>query len=412
MAQTAPIDGQANRSVFTRDLSAPDPLPDEAIEAALRLMRDGRLFRYGEDRAGHSEAALLEEEFAAYLEVRYAVALNSGGCALFVALKSAGVAPGDEVLVNAFTLAPVPGAIAHAGATPLLVDITDNYVIDLDDLRRKAESSGAKFLLLSYMRGHIPDMDGVLDICRRFGLILIEDCAHTMGARWDGRMSGTHGKASCFSTQTFKHVNSGEGGLLATDDADLAARAILHSGSYMLYAQHKARPPLEVFERHKYQTPNFSLRMSGLVAALIRPQLASLDRRIARWRGIYDCLEGLFDGIDNLTVPARSEKEAFVPSSMQFSLTGLSATEIQLFLKQCDDHGVHIKWFGGREPVGFTSAHGHWRYIAAPADLPRSDEVLQGLCDFRLPSSLTEEDCRTLAAVVREAMQHVTRACR
>jgi len=401
-------DGPTNRSVFTKDLSAPDPIPDEAIEAALRLMRDGRLFRYGEDRAGLSEAALLEQEFAAHLGVRYAVGLNSGGCALFVALKAAGVAPGDEVLVNAFTLAPVPGAITHAGATPVLVDITESYVVDLDDLQRKAESSGAKFLLLSYMRGHIPDMDRVVDICRRFGLILIEDCAHTMGARWDGRLSGTHGKVSCFSTQTFKHVNSGEGGLLATDDADLAAKAILHSGSYMLYAQHKARPPLEVFERHKYQTPNFSMRMSGLVAALLRPQLVSLDKRIALWRGIYDRLAGLFDGIDNLTVPARSEKEAFVPSSMQFSLTGLSATEIQSFLKECDDHGVHIKWFGGREPVGFTSSHDHWRYIAAAAELPRANEVLRGLCDFRLPSGLTEEDCLTLASVVREAMQQVT----
>lgn len=412
MAEPAVADGPTNRSLFTRDLSAPDPIPDEAIEAALRLLRDGRLFRYGEDRAGLSEAALLEEEFAAYLGVRYAVGLNSGGCALFVALKSAGVAPGDEVLVNAFTLAPVPGAIAHAGATPLLVDITESYVIDLDDLQRKAESSGAKFLLLSYMRGHIPDMDRVTEICRRFGLVLVEDCAHTMGASWDGRLSGTHGKVSCFSTQTFKHVNSGEGGLLATDDADLAAKAILHSGSYMLYAQHKARPALEVFERHKYQTPNFSLRMSGLVAALLRPQLASLDKRAALWRGIYDRLAGLLDDIENVTVPARSAKEAFVPSSMQFSLTGLSAREIQLFLKECDDHGVHIKWFGGREPVGFTSAHDHWRYIAAAADLPGADEVLRGLCDFRLPSGLTEQDCRTLASVVREAMQQVTGAGR
>ena len=79
-----------------------------------------------------------------------------------------------------------------------------------------------------------------------------------------------------------------------------------------------------------------------------------------------------------------------------------------MFLERCDDHGGQIKWFVGHEPVGFTSAHGHWRYIDATTNLPCSDEVLQGLCDFRLPSSLTEEDCRTLAAVVREAMEQVT----
>ena len=125
--------------------------------------------------------------------MHYAVGVNSGGCALFLALKAAGVEPGDRVLVNAFTLAPVPGAIAHAGAAATLVDVTDAYVIDIDDLDRKAATSGARFLMLSYMRGHIPDMDALMQVCRRHKLIVIEDCAHTMGARWDGRLSGTFG---------------------------------------------------------------------------------------------------------------------------------------------------------------------------------------------------------------------------
>lgn len=339
--------------------------------------------------------------------MRYVVGLNSGGCALFIALKAAGVAVGDKVLVNAFTLAPVPGAIAHAGAEAVLVEVTESYHIDLEDLDRKAAESGARVLLLSYMRGHIPDMDRLLEVCRRHDLLLIEDCAHTMGARWDGRLSGTFGKVSCFSTQTFKHINSGEGGLLATDDPDLAAKAILHSGSYMLYAQHRARPPEEVFERHKFQTPNFSMRMSGLVAALLRPQLAELDQRIAAWRRIYNRLAGLLNGIEHITVPARSSKEAFVPSSLQFSLTGLDEPQLLAFLEDCDRHGVHIKWFGRAEPVGFTSSHHHWRYLAGAGDLPRSEEVLAGLCDLRLPSSLSDEDCDSLAAVLRESMDQL-----
>ena len=404
MVEAVSVGPRSNRTVFTKDLSAPDPVPEAGIEAANQLLRDGRLFRYGEDRNSLPEAALFEEEFADYLGRRYAVAVNSGGGALFLALKTAGVAPGDKVLVNAFTLAPVPGAVAHAGAQPVLVEVDGSYHVDLEDLDRKAGGSEASILLLSYMRGHIPDMDRVLEICRRHDLTLIEDCAHTLGARWGGRLSGTFGEVSCFSCQTFKHINSGEGGILATDDPDIAAKAILHSGSYMLYAQHRARPPLEVFERHKYDTPNFSMRMSSLAAALLRPQLAALDVRIAAWRRSYDQLAALLNRVDHIVVPARSPKEDFVPSSLQFTLTGLSDAEILSFLEDCDRHGVHIKWFGRAEPLGFTSSHRHWRYLAEPQELPRSDGVLGRLCDLRLPASLTEADCEALAAVLRESM--------
>ena len=92
------------------------------------------------------------------------------------------------------------------------------------------------------MRGHLCDMDRLVPICDRRGVALIEDCAHTMGATWRGRRSGSFGLAGCFSTQTYKHMNSGEGGLLVSDDAEFMARATILSGSYMLYARHGAGP--------------------------------------------------------------------------------------------------------------------------------------------------------------------------
>jgi dTDP-4-amino-4,6-dideoxygalactose transaminase len=183
------------------------------------------------------------------------------------------------VLTSTFTLAPVPGAIAHAGAEPVLVETTRGYTTDLDDLESKAASSGARAFLISHMRGHITDLQAVRRICDAHDIVLVEDCAHTMGAKWSGRHTGTWGKIGCFSTQTYKHMNSGEGGLLVTDDDDVCARAILFSGSYMLYEQHLVRPPTEVFERWKYQTPNFSLRMSNHAAAMLRPQLGAVAGR-------------------------------------------------------------------------------------------------------------------------------------
>ena len=402
---SARAEAASGRTVFGKDLSAPDPIPEAGIEAAIRLMRDGRLFRYGEDRNGVPEAALLEQEFAAMLGRRYCVALNSGGSALYVALASVGVRPGEPVLLNAFTLSPVPGAIEHAGATPVLVDIDRRYVIDLDDLAAKAEASGARYLLLSYMRGHLPDMDRLTALCERLNLTIIEDCAHTLGATWRGRQSGTFGAVGCFSAQTFKHLNSGEGGLLVTDDEDVAARAILRSGSYMLYAQHRARPDEAVFERHRYQVPNCSMRMSALAASVLRPQLELLPERIARWRAIHAALVPMLAGIAHLHIPERPAEEGFVPSSLQFSLVDLDTGRARRFVDDCARHGVFLKWFGAAEPVGFTARHVHWRYLPAGASVPTADRLLAGLCDMRLPLSMSEDDCRTVAAVLGESMQ-------
>ncbi len=387
------------------DLSQQEPIPPDGVAAALALMQSGKLHRYGETDGKLSPVSALEAAFAAELGLPYCVALNSCGSSMFVALKSAGVMPGDAVLSNCFTLAPVPGALAHAGARPVLVDVCDDYTIDLDDLARKARSSGAKTLLLSHMRGHICDMTRLSAVCAEHGLALIEDCAHTMGAGWDGWATGTWGLAACFSLQSYKHANSGEGGLLVTRDPDLAARAILYSGSYMFYAAHGARPDEAVFERWKYSTPNFSLRMGNLPAALALPQLGPLlADRGRRWNQRYHWLSQALAGTPGLQLPQRLPKEQFVASSIQFSLPGLGREAIGRFLALCAARGLHIKWFGADEPKGFTSVWQHWHFFGEPQVLPNAERVMAGLCDMRLPLTLSELDCQAIAAVVHESL--------
>jgi dTDP-4-amino-4,6-dideoxygalactose transaminase len=276
---------------FGKDLSTPEPISEEAIERAVALLRSGRLHRYGEQGTGYPEPSILEQEYAAYVGSKYCIAVSSCGAAMFIALKALGVKPGDKVLTSTFTLAPVPGAIAHAAAEAVLVETTPDFMTDLVDLERKAANSGAKVLLLSHMRGHITDLEAVRRICDKHGIAVIEDCAHTMGARWDGKHTGTWGKVGCYSTQTYKHINSGEGGLIVTDDENVAAQAILMSGCYMMYHQHILKPSAEVFERWKYITPNFSMRMSNLAASLLRPQISQLANRGERWNHIYAMLE-------------------------------------------------------------------------------------------------------------------------
>jgi dTDP-4-amino-4,6-dideoxygalactose transaminase len=387
---------------FGKDLSTPEPIPEEAIDRAVALMRSGRLHRYGEQGSGDPEPSLLEQEYAAYVGSKYCVAVSSCGAAMFIALKALGVKPGDKVLTSTFTLAPVPGAIAHAGAESILVDTSTDYLVDLEDLERKAANSGAKVLLLSHMRGHIPDLQAVSALCARYGLALVEDCAHTMGAKWDGRHTGTWGLVGCYSAQTYKHINAGEGGLLVTDDDDVAAQAILMSGCYMMYDQHILRPPPDVFERWKYLTPNFSMRMSNLAAGLLRPQISLLADRARRWNHIYSTLERELSKASRLVVPIRNPKEEYVASSIQFTLD-LTAAQIECFLSECSARGLYIKWFGTPTPIAFTSNYEHWHYMATQPDIPKSKSVLNQLFDLRTPISLTDEECVLIGRIVSKA---------
>lgn len=388
---------------LTIDFTEQPPIPERGLARAHELMVSGRLFRYGETGAEELDAAELEREFAALLGTRFCVAMNSCGASLAVALKAAGVQPGDDVLMNAFTLAPVPGSVAHVGGRAVLVDVDENFRIDLASLRAAHARTHAKWLLLSYMRGHVPDMTAVMAVCDELNIAVIEDCAHTMGAYWSNQPTGTFGRVACFSTQTFKHVNSGEGGLLVTNDEDIAAKAILLSGSYMLYEQHGAAPALDVFDRHRLNMPNWSLRMSALAAALVRSQLELLEDRAERWRDLYALTAAGLDGHENIRLPVRPSGERAAPSSLQFSIVGLSSAEIEAVVDRCRAHGVFIKWFGNASPVGFTSQFDHWRYVEEQA-LPQTKAVLAGLCDLRLPLGLTNEDCAAIALVIAGAL--------
>ena len=119
---------------FTGSFTQQEPIPEEGIAAALEVLRHGRLHRYNTAPGEVAETALLEEEFAALTGARYALAVSSGGYAMATALRAVGVGPGDAVLSNAFTLAPVPGAIASVGGRPVFVEVTEDLVLDFAHL--------------------------------------------------------------------------------------------------------------------------------------------------------------------------------------------------------------------------------------------------------------------------------------
>ncbi|MFU1476528.1 DegT/DnrJ/EryC1/StrS family aminotransferase [Roseovarius sp. C7] len=392
---------------FTGNFTQQEAIPDEGIAAAMEVMKSGRLHRYNLVGDEVGETGLLEREFAAYTGAKYALAVASGGYALATALRAIGVKPGENVLTNAFTLAPVPGAIASMGGVPVFVGVTEGLTIDLDDL--EAKLGEARVLMLSHMRGHLCDMDRLMEICDGAGVTVIEDCAHTMGASWRGVPSGRHGLIGCYSTQTYKHMNSGEGGLFVTDDDEVMARATILSGSYMLYGRNGTVPPAEVFEEVKYHTPNVSGRMDHLRAAILRPQLARLDAQCAAWNARYDVVETGLRDTAGLTIVERPENESYVGSSIQFLLLDWSEAKIDEVVTRCKARGVELKWFGGAEPAGFTSRYDSWRY-APSARMPKSDRILKGILDMRLPLTFSIEDCACIARIIRAEVSAVYQA--
>lgn len=390
--------------IFTGNFTQQEPIPQAGIDAAMDVLQSGRLHRYNVAPDEIGEVGLLEQEFAAFTGAKYCLAVASGGYALGCALRALGVAPGDRVLTNAFTLAPVPGAIASVGAQPIFVEVTEQLVIDLDDLASKLDQ--ARVLMLSHMRGHLCDMDRLMALCDAAGVQVIEDCAHTMGATWNGTPSGRHGVIGCYSTQTYKHMNSGEGGLLITDDVQIAARATMLSGSYMLYDRHPAGPAAEYYEDLKYHTPNVSGRMDHLRAAILRPQLQILPDQVQRWNARYEQVEKGLQNIPGLQTIPRNPQGTFVGSSIQFLLLDWPEQHILNFTQACAKRGVELKWFGGAEPTGFTSRYDSWRYSPGQS-LPNSDRILRGIVDMRLPLTFSLDDCALIARIIA---QEVTRA--
>jgi dTDP-4-amino-4,6-dideoxygalactose transaminase len=175
----------------------------------------------------------------------------------------------------------------------------------------------------------------------------------------------------------------------------------------MLHAQHLSSPGDAALAAVSETSPNFSLRMSALSAALLRPQLKELPRRVERWNAIHDRIAAGLRRSQHIAVPRRDGPQRFSATSVQFSLVGLSEAEIDRVIASAADLGVPIKWFGAKLQRGFTSRPSHWRYIDPAPSVDRTEAVLAKLCDIRTPISLTDEDCDQIATIVLHAIETV-----
>ncbi|SDI51884.1 DegT/DnrJ/EryC1/StrS family aminotransferase [Lutimaribacter saemankumensis] len=379
-----------------------EPIPPAAREEIERLLQSGDLFRYTAPQ--DAPVALLEREFAEMMGARYALAVSSCSAALFLSLKALDLPRGAKVLIPAFTFAAVPSSIVHADCEPLLCEVGENYRIDLADMADKISQADA--VMISHMRGHTSDMDAIMQAAAIHGLPVIEDAAHSLGTRWDGQNIGTLGKIGCFSFQSYKLLNSGEGGILITDDADILARAVIMSGAYEHnWRKHGTDPALEAaFARHQNQLPLYNLRLGNLSAAVVRAQLPEVARRVRDGRRNHDHVAAQLNLSPWIEVPDKLAKEDRAPDSIQFNLCGMSEDEIRAFADAAAARGVKVQVFG--LSTDNARAYWNWQFLHDLPDLPQTRAMLMRACDVRLPARLTLEECDFVAdALVRAAQE-------
>ncbi len=386
-----------------------EPIPDAARAEIERLLASGDLFRY---TAEDAPVSLLEQEFAAKMGVKYALAVASCSAALFLSLKALGLKPGARVLIPAFTFAAVPSAVVHAECVPVLVDVAQNYRIDMVDFAAKL-TGNIDAVIISHMRGHTSDMDAIMDLCTAADVPVIEDAAHSLGTLWHGKKIGTIGKIGAFSFQSYKMLNAGEGGILISDDPDIIARAVIMSGAYEHnWKKHKTPegqndPELEqAFKRWQNKLPLYNTRLNNLSAAVIRPQIDELDRRVRDGLANHDYVAERLYSSPWIAVPPALAPETRAPDSIQFNLVDMSDDEVALFSAIAKERGVGVQVFGLSEDN--ARAYWNWEFLPeAPGPLPQTRDMLMRACDTRLPVRLKRPELDFIADVLIEAAEDV-----
>ena len=379
------------------NLTAAEAIPDAAKIEVDRILRSGDLFRYGSDQ---SPVTLLEAEFAQVLGTKFALAVSSCSAALFLSLKALNLPREAKVLIPAFTFAAVPSAVVHADCIPVLCECGDNFRIDLADFEVKLPKCDA--VIISHMRGHTSDMDAIMRMCAATNIPVVEDAAHSLGTTWAGRNIGTFGKIGCFSFQSYKMLNAGEGGILITDDEDLIAQAVIMSGAYEHnWKKHPVLP--KAFAKWQNKLPLYNLRLNTLSAALIRPQLEELPERVKMGRRNHNYVAETLAICPWISVPAPLPLELRAPDSIQFNLVDMSDVQVDEFTNQASLLGLKVQIFGRSDDN--ARAFWNWSFLSSNPDQPMTRRMLARACDVRLPTRLTLPECDVIAETILNALE-------
>jgi dTDP-4-amino-4,6-dideoxygalactose transaminase len=368
-------------------------MPESDVEAVAACLRSGWL-TLG-PRTQEFETAL-----AAHVGTPHAIAVSSGTAALHLACRAAGLGPGDEVIVPAFTFIASASAVRYVGATPVLCDVrgAHDFNIDLEDVARRI-TPRTRAVIAVHFCGYPADVLELRGLCDEHGLTLIEDCAQAICATLDdsGRQVGTVGQLGAFSFFSKKQLCVGEGGMVTTADDELAASVRLarsHAMTSGTWDRHSGRT-----DTYDVVGLGFNYRIDEPRAALGLSRLARLDGDIAKRRAIVHTYRELLADIPGLELPW---DEIAVRRSSHFAFPVLLADRgaRDRFRDALKDDGVQTTWYPALHT--FTEC----RQLSPPGGLPGAEQAAARHCALPLSSTMDEESIEIVVDAVRKALAH------
>jgi len=310
-----------------------------------------------------------EEESASFVGTKYAIGLNSGTDALFLSLRAAGVSTGDEVITVAHTFVATVAAIIHNGATPILVDVGEDFNMDMDTLE-EVITPNTKAVIPVHLNGRLCDMERLLAIAKRHNLIVIEDACQSLGAELRGKKSGSFGLAGCFSLYPFKMLGAfGDGGLVTTDDQEISEKIRL----FRDHGQNRKTGEVVFY--------GFNSRLDNLHAAILRLKLKYLPKWIERRREVAGMYKTGLSNIRQLKLP-HFHGDGYYDVFQNYVIRADNRDALVNFL---EENGIEvlISW-----PIPLTHHQGinliHFR-------LPETEKISGEVISLPMNSEITDE---------------------
>jgi dTDP-4-amino-4,6-dideoxygalactose transaminase len=339
-----------------------------------------------------------EEAFASFLGCRHAVLVSSCTAALHLAYVAAGVGPGDEVIVPSYTFVATANAVVHAGATPVFADIVGERDLGIDPQEvERLITSRTKAVVAVHFAGYCAAVDVLTELCADRGIALIEDVAHAPGATLGGRRTGTFGLAGAFSFFSNKVLLSGEGGLLATDDDDVAAVARSlrsHAMTSGTWDRHTART-----QTYDVTGLGFNYRLDEPRAALLLSRFGRMESEIERRRERVREYRGRLSATPGLSVPFRDEEVATSSAYVMPVLVDDPARREPIRKELLERHGVQTSVF--YPPVHEFTAYRR-RFPCAP--LPRTEDAGRREITIPLYPHMTDAEQEHVIGALQEVL--------
>ncbi len=341
-----------------------------------------------------------EEEFARYIGVRHAIAVNSCTGGLHVILAALDIGPGDEVIVPTMTFCATAHVVTQLGARPVLVDVDSNSLISRDAVRR-AITWKTKAIIPVHFGGQACDMDELLDLANEKGIAVVEDAAHAVGCDYRGARIGTHGRAVAFSFYATKNLATGEGGMITTNDDKLAKRMrslTLHGMSRDAWDRYSSRGSwyYEVVEA------GFKYNMTDVQAAMGIPQLRRLDALNARRREIAAQYTQAWSSLPNIQLPEELPDRNHVYQLYTIRLRGNLTIDRAGFIDALKRRKIGAS-------VHFIPLHRHphfqQQYGYQPSDFPMAEDIYAGILSVPLYPRMTDKDVSDVIAAVRSIVK-------